>query len=147
MDVGLQSFVTGQFHADTNYVVPHAPATAAVEVINQGWWGPAPAPAARQCPHANESNTWCHCVVIGNASGTKLSVPYDWTTADGPRGVLSAGNNGASIMLNATHAIQMQVSDLVVQYLNRHTAGIFCGPVIPTLTQIEIAPQGQAGTY
>ena len=109
VDVGLQSFATGQFHADTNYVVAHAKSTEAVEVINQGWWGPTPARAAVQCPQANESNTWCHCVIIGNASGTKLSVPYNWTTADGPKGVLSAGNNGATIMINSTHALQMQV--------------------------------------
>ena len=108
-DVGLQSFATGQFHADTNYVVPHAENTQAVDVIDQGWWGPTPAAAVRQCPQANESNTWCHCVIIGNASGTKLSVPYNWTTADGPKGALSAGNNGATIMLNSTHAVQMQV--------------------------------------
>lgn len=99
-DVGLTAFQTGQYHVDENFVVPSG--TDEVDVINQGWWGPTPEPARALCPTANKSNTFCHCVEFGNSSGTRLSIPHDWTTGT------QAGNNGATFMLNATHAAQMQ---------------------------------------
>eukprot|EP01047_Picozoa_sp_COSAG01_P008937 COSAG01_NODE_360_length_18184_cov_21.881780_19_plen_410_part_00 len=99
-DVGLAGFSTGQYHDDENFVVPSGADT--VDVVNQGWWGPTPAPARGECPKANASNTYCHCVVFGNTSGTQLSIPHDWTTGS------QAGNNGATFMLNATHVVQMQ---------------------------------------
>ena len=46
-DVGLGSFQTGQYHDDENFVVPQG--TDAVDVINQGWWGPTPEPARALC--------------------------------------------------------------------------------------------------
>eukprot|EP01045_Picozoa_sp_COSAG04_P013383 COSAG04_NODE_947_length_9223_cov_6.404757_6_plen_454_part_00 len=99
-DVGLGGFATGQFHDDENFVVPRGSDT--VDVVNQGWWGPTPAPARAQCPTASANNTWCHCVVFGKPSGTRLSIPRSWTTGS------QAGNNGATFMLNETHAVQMQ---------------------------------------
>ena len=99
-DVGLGGFSTGQFHDDENFVVPRG--TDTVDIINQGWWGPTPAPARGECPTANASNTYCHCVVFGSKSGTQLSIPRGWTTGS------QAGNNGATFMLNETHAVQMQ---------------------------------------
>ena len=41
-DVGLADFATGQFHADTNYVLPHDPSAPEVDIVDQGWWGPTP---------------------------------------------------------------------------------------------------------
>ena len=99
-DVGLGSFQTGQYHDDENFVVPQG--TDAVDVINQGWWGPTPEPARELCPLANSSNNYCHCVQFGMKSGTRLRIPHNWTTGS------QAGNNGATFMLNATHAVQMQ---------------------------------------
>jgi hypothetical protein len=101
-DVGLGDFQTGQYHDDENFVVPRGSSDELVDVINQGWWGPTPAPARALCPTANKSNTFCHCVEFGSRSGTRLSIPYNWTTGT------QAGNNGAAFMLNATHAVQMQ---------------------------------------
>jgi hypothetical protein len=107
VDAGLSDFATGQFHVDTNYVVPTG--EEVVDVVDQGWWGPTPAAGQKQCPVANKSNTWCHCTVFGNRSGTTLGIPHDFTTADGAGGVdLSSGNNGALFMINATHALEMQ---------------------------------------
>eukprot|EP01044_Picomonas_judraskeda_P016876 COSAG03_NODE_3073_length_2248_cov_2.164728_2_plen_253_part_00 len=80
-------------------VVPHG--EDVVDVIDQGWWGSPPAAVTSQCePRAN--NTWCHCVEVGNRSGTQLGVPHEFTTAG------HAGNNGATFYLNRTHVVQMQ---------------------------------------
>eukprot|EP00911_Craspedida_sp_UC1_P001645 UC1_evm4s1245 len=100
--VGLSSFDTGRFKPDVNFVVPPGPdTTEAVDIIDQGWWGDPPAAVQAQCPEANESNTWCHCTIVGNASGTRLSVPHEWTTS-------GAGNHGAAFSYNRTHVVQMQ---------------------------------------
>jgi hypothetical protein len=115
-DAGLGEFSTGQFHDDENFVVPRGVDT--VDLINQGWWGPTPAPARGECPAANASNTYCHCVVFGKASGTQLSIPHGWTTGS------QAGNNGATFMLNVTHAVQMQPT-------------YRCAPGSPVLAQWE----------
>lgn len=101
VDAGLSSFATGQYHVDTNYVVPAG--TQPVDVINQGWWGPTPEPARAECPMANASNTWCHCTIFGNVSGTQLNIPHDFVTDSD-----HAGNNGATIAYNTTHVVQMQ---------------------------------------
>jgi len=107
--VGLAAFSTGAFHADTNYYVARPGAAAdAVGVVSQGWWGKTPAAATKTCPTPYENNTDCHCVVIGKPAGLTLRLPRQWTTADGPKGALSSGNNGASIYFNTTHVVQMQ---------------------------------------
>ena len=71
-------------------------------MVDQGWWGPTPAPAKARCPTANKSNIWCHCTVFGNKTGLRLSVPHSFTTG------AEAGNNGATFQLNSTHVVQMQ---------------------------------------
>jgi hypothetical protein len=47
--------------------------------------------------------------VFGNRSGTQVSIPYDFVTTDGAGGAdLSSGNNGAAVMINSTHALELQ---------------------------------------
>lgn len=95
---GLGNFATDLFDDDTQYIIPRG--DDAVDMMDQGWWGPSPPAVQKTCPSANKSNTWCHCVAVGNATG-QFSIPRNFTTS-------GSGNNGATLMLNATHVAQTQ---------------------------------------
>ena len=82
-----------QFHSDPDYFVSVAADDPFVEWVLQGWWGPPPPAAGKNC---TQDNCWCHCNRLPASEVYRcIQVPRNWTTDQ------AHPSNGAVAMLQA----------------------------------------------